>query len=181
MIIRACHEYTLPELLSLPTLEVNIYGNLKILSPGSNLLAAKRIWLDTNPEEEEFSNIVITEYFREDRGWFIGAKEYAIDPDVYEIGDWPYPGITFWWKQGNPSWRETTYETFIDQLQVVYPAEQMGRTFMAGEAWDIDHNGPVHAVFVQVGDRFFCREDWRVNFNPDEYRREIIQQYDIKE
>jgi hypothetical protein len=74
-------------------------------------------------------------------------------------------------------WVETTEKDFYDMLGAVPPARQSGRAFALGEAsCHLDSGGVVHAMYIEVDDKFYTKPDLLTNFNPTLYKKQIQEQ-----
>ena len=93
-----------------------------------------------------------------------------------EITAWPYPEVEIMWKNADMTWLETCEAVYFDQLECVPPAAWKGSAFAVGEAWSCDRYGVIHAMFIQVQARYFCKMDYLYKFNFDEYEKEVINQ-----
>ncbi len=96
------------------------------------------------------------------------------------INDWPYPEVETMFKTGDKSWREVSHKIYWDQLECVPPVRMERNCFMVGEPWHHDERGAIHTAFVQIGERYFCRMDHLVNFDPVLYRRFIYKQIETE-
>lgn len=93
--------------------------------------------------------------------------------------DWPYPDVEDRFRAGDKSWREVTEAVYWDQLECLPPIRMNGNAFMVGEPWDSDARGNIYSTFVQVGQRYFCRMDHLIDFDPRLYRHLIRRQLKI--
>jgi hypothetical protein len=92
------------------------------------------------------------------------------------IEEWPYPAVDNMFKAGDRSWREVSKNIYWEQLEALPPAKMNGNCFAVGEPWDHDNRGAIVTMFVQVGERYFCRMDHLIDFDPKIYRYLINRQ-----
>jgi hypothetical protein len=95
------------------------------------------------------------------------------------IDDWPYPLVDELWKAGDKSWIEVSERIYWDQLEVLPPAAMTRVAFAVGEPWNHDGEGAVHTMYIEVGGRFFCRNDHLRDFDPAEYAVQVIDQFGL--
>jgi hypothetical protein len=94
------------------------------------------------------------------------------------INGWPYPYVEEQYNLGNTEWLETNEQTYWDQLECLPPARISNGAFMVGEPWRHDlYGNAIHAAFMQVGERYFCRMARKNDFNPCAYRVQIKRQF----
>jgi len=99
-----------------------------------------------------------------------------VESTLESIHDWPYPDVEQRFQNDDKSWREVDWEIYIDQLEALPPAKTGMFCFAVGEPWRHTERGAIHAVFVKIGKRYFCRMDALKDFSPNLYRREIQKQ-----
>ena len=94
---------------------------------------------------------------------------------------WVYDGdfsIDYNWEHKNGLWTETNEETYWDQLGCVPPIQMNRNSFMVGEPYTHNEKGfPVYASFVKFRDRYFGKYDIIKNFNVENYKLEILNQF----
>ena len=92
---------------------------------------------------------------------------------------WPYPFINNKHKRGDYSWHETNERIYWDQLEVLPPARMERNAFMVGEPWNFDGEGSIYAAFVEIDNRYFCKNDYLKSLNPERYNQEIKNQFSL--
>jgi hypothetical protein len=110
------------------------------------------------------------------------TKQIIVTPIVqtteHDIHAWPYAAMRKNYDAGNSQWTETDNEVFHNQLGCVPPARHVSNGFAVGECYMHDKKyNPIHAVFMCVKGRYFCRLDNIRKFDADAYRQEIINQF----
>lgn len=100
----------------------------------------------------------------------------AVFGDTHNINDWPYPTVEKMYRNGDRSWLEVSAETYDEMLDVLPPIRMSGGAFMVGEAWDHDERGGLYSAYVEHKDRFFCRIDHLIDFDPARYKYLISRQ-----
>jgi hypothetical protein len=74
-------------------------------------------------------------------------------------------------------WEEVSEARYFDQLGAVPPERQSGRAFAVGEALcHTDDGQVVHAMFVEVGLRFWTRPGLLVHFDPIAFASQVRRQ-----
>jgi hypothetical protein len=100
-----------------------------------------------------------------------------------DINTWVYSGdggIDDNWRKQNNQWTETNSDTYWDQLEVVPPKVMKRNSFVVGEPYDHIKGIPVYAVFVQMKNRYFGKNDLITNYNLEKYITEIKLQFGME-
>jgi len=95
-----------------------------------------------------------------------------------DINEWPYSGegsITDNWQNEVDAWTETNEENYWDQLECLPPRKMTGSVFAVGEPFSMT----IHAVFAEIGGRFFGKNCDITKWNPVRYKLDIIKQFKV--
>ncbi len=75
------------------------------------------------------------------------------------------------------TWSETTEDWYYQMLEVLPPERWNGCAFMVGEPMTTGPRGFVHSAYAKIGDRFFCKDDYLIDFDDKRYKQEIKEQF----
>ena len=99
-----------------------------------------------------------------------------------DINQWPYnppDSLRELFAQGDKTWRETNYKTYMNQLECLPPIRMTGDAFMVGECYCASRQGNVYAAFIDIHGRYFCRLAPLSQYDPAAFVTEIRKQFNF--